>query len=964
MSASGRALLLPTQAAIALFRQTLESAAGGAAFIVPELMTRDAWLGRVHQAIAGAPPVLSRFEREVLMGRAAEAAARRPRMLRAPFELRPGLITEMLGLYDDLRRRQRTVRRFVRVLFEELGGERGMDRGSESLIHQTSFLALTFLGYERGVAASGSLDEHGLRRLVLERADEFPFRHVVIAVGDHPADPRGLWPADFDLLGRLGGRIDLDLVVTDETHDAGFRQRIEEELPGIIEVKLEARSQKPEVADRPILIRPLSDDAETLCWVHRDREEELRDVAKSIRRQAALTGHELREPTAIVFQRPLPYLYLADQVLDGARVPFQTFDTLPLAGEPYAALLDLVLDVARTGGTRETVVALLRSRLVAFEVDGEVVSVDDAAALSVVLTERRAAGEADSYPREVDAYFGGRPARQGVEAPRARKAARAAAAISAALRPFRNHAAASHQIGTLSAFLRQHERPAEPGEHDAPSSSRYKRGRAAILGILAGLADAVRRHDDRPRDAGRLAGEIRHGIQGHTFAAERAASGISLVDAVAARFGEFDHVHLVGLVDTEWPERPRRNIFYTSGLLKSLGWPQEQDDARAQQAAFRDLVRLPARTLQLHGFQLEGDGLVGVSPAVELARELPSRIAEPLPALAVFADELLTGDAPAAAGLGDESAAWLQLRTRRPPLDDRAYSGFVGPRAARSYRVSRVDRFVDCPFKFFAEDVLGLPEEREEWSGLSPLERGTLVHSLFESFYRDWQQSGRGTITADTLPDALDRFGRLTREALSTLPEADRSLEETRLLGSIVGRGLAERVFELEADAGGDVVNRLIEFPLEGPFTFPRLSGLDQRVVEIRGKADRIDVFANGELRVIDYKLSKLPDRETSIQIAVYAWAVQQALEASDGRPHPVTNAMYLAFGDERHSEGRLDTPGAKTVATIAARASDFAAAIDRIEAGEYPPAPLRPGDCQWCRYAGVCRKEYATESV
>ena len=96
-----------------------------------------------------------------------------------------------------------------------------------------------------------------------------------------------------------------------------------------------------------------------------------------------------------------------------------------------------------------------------------------------------------------------------------------------------------------------------------------------------------------------------------------AHAGVHLVDAVAARFGEFDHVHLVGLVETDWPERPRRSIFYTSGLLKALGWPQEADQMRAQQAAFRDLLRLAAETTRCHAFQLEGDAVVGLSPMVE-----------------------------------------------------------------------------------------------------------------------------------------------------------------------------------------------------------------------------------------------------------------------------------------------------------------------------------------------------------
>jgi len=48
-------------------------------------------------------------------------------------------------------------------------------------------------------------------------------------------------------------------------------------------------------------------------------------------------------------------------VFADARVPAQTFEALPLAAEPYAALLDLVLTFARTGGTREAAAALLRT---------------------------------------------------------------------------------------------------------------------------------------------------------------------------------------------------------------------------------------------------------------------------------------------------------------------------------------------------------------------------------------------------------------------------------------------------------------------------------------------------------------------------------------------------------------------------------------------------------------------------
>ncbi len=443
-----RVVIVPTRASAEVLRQTIEASVlgpGRSAVVLPDLLTRDEWIRRMHQSLPGAPPLLTRTAREVLLARAAHRAGRRARMGGAPFELRAGLVAELLTFFDELRLRQRSVRRFARALFDELRVERGTDRGSESLIHQASFMGFTFLAYERGVAASGGLDEHGLRRRLLATQPALPFDHVVVAVAVRPSDPRGLWPADFDLLGRLDGCTRIDVVMTEEAHDAGLRERLEEELPGIDEAR-----QVP-VGHRPVLLSPPPGDGhagseidDPPCVVSRDREEELRDVVRRIRARAIATPGGRAAPTAVVFQRPLPYLYLADQVLADAGVPFQVFDSLPLASEPFAALVDLVLAMARTGGTREATVALLRSPLVEFLVDGVPVDGGDVAALEHVLIARQTTGDASSYEAEVERWSGGRSSRERVDVNRARRAAVAAAAAARHLESFR---AAAPRVG-------------------------------------------------------------------------------------------------------------------------------------------------------------------------------------------------------------------------------------------------------------------------------------------------------------------------------------------------------------------------------------------------------------------------------------------------------------------------------------------------------------------------------------
>ena len=190
LSRRRRVVIVPTRASGELLRQTFESEPRGR--LLPDLMTRADFFERLQDALPGRPRLASRLEREVLLERAArETAAARTWLNGAPFHLRPGLVAEMLDFYDELRRRQRTVPRFARALFDQLRVERGTDRGSEGLIHQTTFLGLAFLAYQRGLAASGGLDEHELRNRLIELQPVLPFDHAIVAVADIPRTRAG-----------------------------------------------------------------------------------------------------------------------------------------------------------------------------------------------------------------------------------------------------------------------------------------------------------------------------------------------------------------------------------------------------------------------------------------------------------------------------------------------------------------------------------------------------------------------------------------------------------------------------------------------------------------------------------------------------------------------------------------------------------------------------------------------------
>ena len=151
-----------------------------------------------------------------------------------PFRLRAGLGQSFLQFYDELRRQRRSVDAFERLTTEDLGPSADLDRGARRLLRQTHFLAATFRAYERRLVEAECLDEHGLREY-LENSTVTCFERAIVTLPDHVASQAGLWPADYDLLSRLPGLRQIDIVATEHVLSSGFLERLLDRLPGIEE---------------------------------------------------------------------------------------------------------------------------------------------------------------------------------------------------------------------------------------------------------------------------------------------------------------------------------------------------------------------------------------------------------------------------------------------------------------------------------------------------------------------------------------------------------------------------------------------------------------------------------------------------------------------------------------------------------------------------------------------------------
>jgi RecB family exonuclease len=280
----------------------------------------------------------------------------------------------------------------------------------------------------------------------------------------------------------------------------------------------------------------------------------------------------------------------------------------------------------------------------------------------------------------------------------------------------------------------------------------------------------------------------------------------------------------------------------------------------------------------------------------------------------------------------------------------------VHPSDPASYKVSALDRFLECPFVYFSEQVLRLKEEPEDEEGLSPRTQGRVLHEVFEAFFRAWQDAGHGAITSATLDEARMVFASVVEARLGLMPEGDAAIERTRMMGSPVAPGLGEIVLGIEAERPGEVVERLLEFPLGGDAVFRAADG--ERRIALRATADRVDLLADGTFRVFDYKLSKPPDVKTAVQLPAYASAAKARLEGRLGRSWRPSEAAYVAFGKPPYFKPLAADPG-KLDDVLAAGERRLAETVDRIEHGQFPPRPSHHHRCSYCPFAPVCRKDY-----
>ena len=485
---------------------------------------------------------------------------------------------------------------------------------------------------------------------------------------------------------------------------------------------------------------------------------------------------------------------------------------------------------------------------------------------------------------------------------------------------------------------------------------------------------------------------------------------------------------IAGLVDGEFPPVYQPEIFYSAARRERkeryhlhehryllyqavtnfsehlfLSYPKSEGDAELVPSSFLHGILEIVELNDRRGSPMEEYRVFAYSPD-DLVQRLGVSIAQALdekkePLIPAFVTEEI-------ARTLDQMRRAIpveQSRTGADPVPE--FSGMMGEdpppevRAAldkfRShvFSVTQLESFGSCPFQFFADKVLRLNGVEELEEGLSPIERGGILHEILFDFYVERRTRDLPPLFEADDADLQRAVADLRARAAAKLQEWHITdvywdVEQELILGTSTRKGLLQEFLEHERERTLGVRPAFFEVgfgsrvgKISDPTLFQKEPVLAGSVL-LRGKVDRIDINDAGTFSIIDYKtgahLANRRDIEEgiSVQIPLYLYAVENVFARTANRAAAGASGVYyslrtpvrekLCIGSEEHrgeafevrsrSIGLLKTDGElrslidQTIRTINGY-------VDDIAGGKFPVRPKHPEKvCSYCAYNSVCR--------
>jgi ATP-dependent helicase/nuclease subunit B len=495
----------------------------------------------------------------------------------------------------------------------------------------------------------------------------------------------------------------------------------------------------------------------------------------------------------------------------------------------------------------------------------------------------------------------------------------------------------------------------------------------------------------------------------------RNQTGVQVLDAMDARGVPFRALFVLGLNEKIFPRSIREDALLRDAdreaLAGDLGFKiaLKLDGFEEERLLFALLLRSAQERLYLSYQRADRAGrtLVPSGYLIELQREMghagtererkikrrPSeRWAEwPYEPLLLTAREMglrliLQGGAVCAAWralyaepdlLEQGAGALKELESAKAGLTP--FDGLVGPVASHWDALARrgaaptsLERYAQCPFRYFAAQVLRLQpmEAPESVVELDARSRGELCHALLRAFYERLKRDG-GSVAGVTTDDAVRLLAEVARPVFAEYEEHNWVgypllwvLAQEEVL-RLVEQLLREDLRELRLSG---YVPTLFEVAARGRFG-SNLPALLQ-AIPVRGVLDRVDVRKeDGQtvVRVVDYKytqagaprdrdLATAAVRGVRLQPPLYLLAAKDVL----GEPAVPESAAFYFLAPNRKGgpvDRSLLDASCWTGETGALIGRTLTVILEGIRAGRFF---ILPGaHCDHCDFSEVCRRHH-----
>ncbi len=472
-----------------------------------------------------------------------------------------------------------------------------------------------------------------------------------------------------------------------------------------------------------------------------------------------------------------------------------------------------------------------------------------------------------------------------------------------------------------------------PGSHTLSSSEYQQYERFLELFDALESLGKVRRQlsvSDAIGQLSRLAAET-------VFQPQSSAKPVQILGILEAAGMSFDAVWLLGMDDRNWPPAPRPNPLLPAGLQRELGMPQASAE---HELAFA--------TGLMQGLERSAETLIASYAQAETDQPLlPSPLIAHWPEVGIAS---IIGDAPRRLHNACQTAGTWQL-TPQP----KASGAPTAPKGGAALLASQAN----CPFAAVARYRLQAAPLDEPSHSPDGAMIGSLVHHLLE---RVWS----------TLKDSatLNLHNAASLRALVT-PIAAAILETAQAHRPDL---YTKRFCELETARLANLILAWLDVEKSRgqPFsvlTVERDRNVTINGLELRTRADRVDLLPDGSIAIIDYKTGAsvsadgwLDDRLTEPQLPLYAVTDDNSVAAT---------LLARVRGDQQgcrllglsRSDGfgdRVDclpsTDEGPDWATLVAR---WRSQLDGLAAeflqGRADPTPS-PRACGYCPLGSLCR--------